>query len=133
VFANTEVDDKNAAHLARLTGLVALSLDYAPLTDEALVHLAKLKGLEDLRLTVHERESRGGLWSVFSVAASDKLREALPDCQIYGLPEKPAPVKEPTPVVETGPFGGADPFGGGAPKPTPADRADPFGGGGAPQ
>jgi len=136
----TEVDDEGVEQLSRMTNLKALNLDGTPLTDAALEHLGKMKGLKELYLRrqwLGDEESQ----PAFTVEGAEKLREALPECEIVGLPTKPEPAKEPSNAAPdpfgvepaqppADPFGGggADPFGGGA-EPAPAG-ADPFGGGG---
>jgi len=70
----TQVTDAGLGHLHGLTGLGELYLDGTQITDAGLPHLQRLAGLKQLCLT-NTQVTDAGL---------AQLRQALPNCSIYG-------------------------------------------------
>ena len=68
-----QVTEKGLDHLATMTGMKTLTLKYVPVTDEGIPALSKLKSIKRLNLW-GTRVTMDGL---------DKLRAALPDCDIW--------------------------------------------------
>ncbi len=67
-----QFDDQSTAALASCAELVTLSLQYNPLTDECVPHLAKLSTLTLLKI----------VGTSITAAGVDRLRQALPNCLI---------------------------------------------------
>ena len=65
--------DTGLAELTGLSKLESLLLNEAPITDDGLESLKKLKNLKMLNLSFCDALSQGAI---------DDLQEALPDCQI---------------------------------------------------
>jgi hypothetical protein len=92
-LGGTDLDDDAMRHVAGLQNLRELDVKETLITEAAVEHLAKLKRLRILRLagsnpyvsgfaTIRDRQRRLTLGQ----EAAKRLRDALPHCQIIGLP-----------------------------------------------
>lgn len=73
----SKVRDADLRHIAHLTGLQTLDLSLTAITDAAIPHIERLHGLQWLGL-YNCRISRDGI---------RRLRQALPNCVLSGLPD----------------------------------------------
>ncbi|HUT10724.1 MAG TPA: hypothetical protein VMY42_09525, partial [Thermoguttaceae bacterium] len=126
-LAGSDIDDAGVKRLVELPELAELHLGATPITDKALEYLAEANHLRFLDFnrpySVTPRHS-----TIISFEAAQRLRQALPECRIEGLPTSKGSER----IVPRGrdpfaPFEPGDPFGGLGP-PVPRKLEDLFGG-----
>ncbi|HUT94967.1 MAG TPA: hypothetical protein VMY37_36250 [Thermoguttaceae bacterium] len=72
LYGSRDITDAGLEHVARMTNLQALHLDYSQVTDSGVEHLGRLKNLNHLDLT----------GTSFTREGLERLHRALPNCEI---------------------------------------------------
>lgn len=69
----TNLSDSGVASLSRMENLRELALSGTRITDASIAELGKMKGLQSLNVR----------WSSITPQGAERLRQALPECQVY--------------------------------------------------